>query len=260
VTDTATRQPRPTPHAEHDLLLVAAAVDRDPSAADRLAAERQITACPTCAELAADLRAIALATTALPAAERSRDFTLRPEQAARLRPRGWRRLAAALGAARLEVLQPLGAGLATLGLAGLLLASLPAIQLPMGSASAPAQRDAASSGYGTGSGVSAAAAPSAAASSGPVAITDGSAVSPPAAEPAPQASNGTYGPDRSPKLAAGPIASAVPSEPGKQTSSPQAQGEPNPPGSPLFAVSVALLVAGVAIFGVSRAAARAAAR
>jgi hypothetical protein len=130
----------PTPHAEHDLLLVAAVVDRDPTAPDRLAAERQIAACPTCAELAADVRTIALATAALPAIERTRDFSLRPEQAARLRPSGWRRLTAAFGAARLDVLRPLGAGLATLGLAGLLLATLPGVRLTMGSsAAAPSQ-------------------------------------------------------------------------------------------------------------------------
>ena len=265
MTDRTSTQPRPTPHAEHDQLLVAAVVDRDPTAPDRLAGERQIASCPSCAELAADLRAIALATATLPAIERTRDFTLRPEQAARLRPRGWRRMAVAFGAARLEVMRPLGAGLATLGVAGLLLATLPAIQLPMlsGAASGQAPRDAASSGPEAGGGApAAAAAPSAAPSSGPVGISGDGAASPTPAAPEPYASGAppVFGADRSPEVAAGPIASAGPSEPGKQTSSPQAQGEPNPPGSPLLAVSVALIVAGVAMFGVSRAAARGAAR
>jgi hypothetical protein len=170
----------PTPHAEHDLLLVAAVLDHDPTAPERLAAERQIAACPSCAELATDLRALALATAALPAAERTRDFTLSREQAARLRPRGWRRIAAAFGPARLELLRPLGAGLATLGIAGLLLATLPSIQLPMGSAgAAPSQY---STGAKSGSGPEVAPAASAA----PVPASSG-AFDPYAASAAPSA-------------------------------------------------------------------------
>jgi hypothetical protein len=260
-------QAPPTPHAGHDLLLVASVVDRNPTAADRLAAERQIAGCPSCAELAADLRAIALATAALPAVERTRDFTLRPEDAARLQPGGWRRIAAAFGAARLEVLRPLGAGLATLGLAGLLLATLPAIQLPIGSsgsASGQAPRDAASDYSASGGVPAAAAAPSAAASSGPVGISGDGGAPPTAAVRGPYASGAppVFGTERSPELAAGPIASAAPSDAGKQASGPLAQGEPTPPGSPspLFAVSVALILAGVAMFGLSRAAARGATR
>jgi hypothetical protein len=183
----------PTPHAEHDLLLVAAVVDRDPTAADRLAAERQIATCPSCAELAADLRAIALAAAALPAAERTRDFTLRPQDAARLRPRGWQRLAAAFGAARLEVLRPLGAGLATVGVAGLLLATLPAIQLPMGASGAATGLY--STGVKSGAGAEVAPAASAVGSAAPIPAAASAA-------PAPAAS-GVFGP-----LAASPAPSA----------------------------------------------------
>ena len=118
----------PTPHAEHDLVLIAAAVGADASGTEAVAAERLIADCADCAELAADLRAIARATAALPAPARARDYTLRPEQAARLRPRGWRRLAAAFGPARLDLARPLAAGLTTLGLAGLLLSALPLVQ------------------------------------------------------------------------------------------------------------------------------------
>jgi hypothetical protein len=180
----------PTPHAEHDLLLVAAVVDRDPTAADRLAAERQIANCSSCGELATDLRAIALATAALPAAERTRDFTLRPEDAARLQRGGWRRIAAAFGAARLEVLRPLGAGLATLGLAGLLLATLPAIQLPIGSSGA------APSLYSTGAKSTPSAEVAPAASAAPA----------PASPAAPAPAKDSYGPfAASPSPSAGPV-------------------------------------------------------
>ena len=126
-------------HAEHDLLLIAAFAAADVEPADAAAAERLLASCPDCAALAADLRSIARATAELPPVTRPRDFTLRPADAARLRPLGWRRLAAAFGARRLDVTRPLAAGLMTLGLAGLLFASLPAIGSSSGTAgSAPA--------------------------------------------------------------------------------------------------------------------------
>jgi hypothetical protein len=118
----------PAPHAEHDLLLVAAHSAGDVDEAQRSAAEALLAGCPDCRVLAADLRAIAAATSVLPAAVRTRDFTLRPEDAARLRPRGWRRLAAALGPTRLELLRPVGPVLMTLGIVGLLVSGLPLFQ------------------------------------------------------------------------------------------------------------------------------------
>jgi hypothetical protein len=116
------------PHAGHDLLLVAAHAAGDTLGADAERAASLVATCPDCAALAADLVAIAAATHDIPAPARPRDFTLRPEDAARLRPRGWRRLAASFGASRLELVRPLAAGLTTLGLAGILLAGLPVVQ------------------------------------------------------------------------------------------------------------------------------------
>jgi hypothetical protein len=57
----------------------------------------------------------------LPAPARSRDFRLTPEQAASLSPTGLRRLLAPLAGARFAFAGPAGAGLAALGLAGILL-------------------------------------------------------------------------------------------------------------------------------------------
>src|ERR1700704_697802 len=74
------------------------------------------------------------ATAALPTAVRPSDFQLTPEQAARLRPMGWRRLVAAFASPRLAMTRQLGIGLTTLGLAGLLVSVLPGGNLPMGSA------------------------------------------------------------------------------------------------------------------------------
>lgn len=131
--------PFPASHTEHDPLLVAAFAAGDLGPADRERAELLATTCPECALLAEDLRAIATASAALPPRHRPRDFSLSAEDAARLRRRGWRGwrgLFGALAGPRSAALKPLATGLTTLGLAGLLLAALPAIQLG-GSAAAP---------------------------------------------------------------------------------------------------------------------------
>jgi hypothetical protein len=115
----------PVAHRGHDPFLVASLLDPDLGGEVRSQAEAQVAVCPACAALLDDLQAIAAATAVLPVPPRRRDFRLRPEDAARLRPRGLRRLVAAFGAPRLAVLRPLGAAVATLGLAGLLLTATP---------------------------------------------------------------------------------------------------------------------------------------
>jgi hypothetical protein len=112
-------------HATHDLELVAAHASRDLGGRDLETATALVAGCDACAELHADLRAIAAALPATPAPRRRRDFRLTPEQAASLRPAGWRRLLAPFGAPRFAFAAPLGTGLATLGLAGLLLGVVP---------------------------------------------------------------------------------------------------------------------------------------
>jgi hypothetical protein len=125
-------------HAQHDLLLVASLAAGDPAGADRDHASAQIDACADCAGLHADLIVIARATAALPPVVAPRDFTLSPEQAAALRPVGWRRLIAAIGGSRPLMSRQLGIGLATIGLAGLLVSTLPGIQLGSNASGAPA--------------------------------------------------------------------------------------------------------------------------
>src|SRR4029079_17210863 len=73
----------------------------------------------------------------LPAPVRRRDFRLTPEQAASLRPAGWRGVLAAFAAPRFRLAAPLGAGLAAAGLAGLLLASPGGLLPGAASGSAP---------------------------------------------------------------------------------------------------------------------------
>ena len=116
-----------TPHATHDEMLVASLADRILPAADRTAAEALVASCRQCADLHADILALRTATLAMPTPSRPRDYTLTADDAARLRSRGWRRLVSAFGTARDSFSRPLAVGLTTLGIAGLLVASLPSI-------------------------------------------------------------------------------------------------------------------------------------
>ncbi|HEX3429135.1 MAG TPA: hypothetical protein VHS36_10025, partial [Candidatus Limnocylindrales bacterium] len=73
-----------------------------------------------------------------PVLTRPRDFRLTSEQAARLRPRGWRRMLGAFGGPRLAFAKPLGIALTTIGLAGLLVTNIPLGLGGASSAAAPA--------------------------------------------------------------------------------------------------------------------------
>jgi len=154
---------RSTSHDRHDALLVAALAAGDLAGTDRDHATDLIETCAECATLNDDLVAIARATSTVPPpiTSRPRDFRLTPEQAARLRPSGWRRFAGVLAGPRLAFTRPLGIGLATIGLAGLLLmnvslgaslgssAAAPAVGGPAPAANVPAaSAPAASSAYG----------------------------------------------------------------------------------------------------------------
>jgi anti-sigma factor RsiW len=120
-------------HEAHDRLLIASLVDRSISDSERSIAERQLNACPACAQLREELVALAAAMRALPVPARKRDFTLTRADAPRLRVSGWRRLVAAIGSTRDVFSRPLAIGLTTLGLAGLLVATVP---MPFGTGGA----------------------------------------------------------------------------------------------------------------------------
>ena len=117
----------PANHAAHDPTWMAALATRDPdlSPAERSRAQAALESCGPCADLFADLVAIsaAIPSAAIPA--RPRDFTLTAADAARLQPRGLRRLLKAIGSARDGVTFPLAMGLTTMGIAGLMLATIP---------------------------------------------------------------------------------------------------------------------------------------
>lgn len=133
-------------HDDHDLTTVAALAAGDLGGDKLEAARALIGSCDACAELHVELQGIATATRALPAPERPRDFRITPEQAASLRPTGWRRFVAAFGSPRFAVARPVGVGLATVGLAGLLLTAVVPGQAPILSAIGSAVGDQAGAG------------------------------------------------------------------------------------------------------------------
>ena len=114
-------------HASHDALLVASLADRGLAAPERDPAEALVAACSLCAALHADLVALSAATRAMPTPGRPRDYRLTPETAAGLRPKGWRRWIASFGTSRDMLSRPLAVALTTLGLAGLLVATVPSV-------------------------------------------------------------------------------------------------------------------------------------
>ena len=197
-------------HASHDRLLVAALADRGADALtlrDRAKAEAQVAACRDCAALHADLVMLtaAIPTAAIPV--RPRDFTLSPADVERLRPRGLRRLIGLIGSSNDAFTRPLALGLTTLGIVGLLVASLPGALSGFGSAGAAPVLSTVGSAVGestSGAQAAASAAPSAgAAAPAPAGSGGGVGAAPAPSGAAPQA-DGSLG---RAAAAAGPSAS-----------------------------------------------------
>jgi len=279
---------KPTSHDRHDPLLVAALAAGDLAGTDRDHATALIRTCAECATLHDDLIAIARATASVPPPilTRPRDFRLTPEQAARLRPSGWRRAIGAFASPRLAFTRPLAIGLTTIGLAGLLLTNIP-VGFGLGSASSagappnvPAaqgvSRDAGSeagpAASGTGSDrLGAVAVPaasggpapapsaaaglaSAAASAGPVPVSDsGGATAGPAAASAKTAFNGGTAGSAAPSAAA--VAPSV--GPVSPTFGASAPVEPAAPQDLRTIVFVAVVLVGLGLLVLRRIARRA---
>ena len=124
------------PHAAHDRLLVAGRVAGDLTGAELQRADTLLASCDACRALLADLTDIAAATRHLspPVRPAELDFRLTPERATALeRHRTWRRLLRPFGRNGSAV-RPLATAFTTLGLAGLLLATLPTLPLGGGAA------------------------------------------------------------------------------------------------------------------------------
>lgn len=112
-----------TDHETHELLLVAALAAGDVHARDRSRAELQAATCAECAALRDELRAIAAATQRLPAPTRTREFTLTPDDAARVRRPSLRRIVLELAGPRGLIGRPLATAVTSLGVAGIILTS-----------------------------------------------------------------------------------------------------------------------------------------
>lgn len=205
--------------AEHELLVAALDAD-DLRELDRTRAANLIQTCDGCAQLLGDLAALRAAARVLPSRPRTRDFRLTPADAERLRPTAVRRLLGWLAGPRSTV-RPLAGSLAALGVAGLLVASVPGM---LGSsASAPA---ALFTTQGGPSDRNAAGAASAAAS----VAEGGTSLNGNDAAASAAASQAAVGPATAPSPAAAPSHEAAPS-PAAGVSSPASSAVPPP--SPL---------------------------
>ena len=247
--------PATSRHETHDRLLIASLVDRSITEPERALAEAQLEACAACAELHAELVALSEATRSMPVPARTREFTLNQADAERLRVRGWGRLMAAIGSSRDAFSRPLALGFTTLGIAGLLLSSVP---LPSGGAAsgertvetiaAPAGDSAAGSATQEFA-AEASAAPIAPDASGPAMAAAGPSAAPSeATQAAPAASPDEMDPE---VLFQGGEPSALPGEPPADrslyTTAFDQDGAFTP--SPMFLFAALLLAIGLGLFG-----------
>ncbi len=261
----------PTSHDRHDAMLVAALAAGDLAATDRDPAIALTTSCAECASLRDDLIAIAAATATVPppVTIHGRDFRLTPADAARLRPGGWRRLVAAFGTPRLAITRPLGIGLTTLGLVGLLIGN---VSLDLGRPAAGTSTEGASSQDLSAGGVRAAASTvpipvaSGAPAIGPISAPAASAAAPaPSIQTNPDGASVGNGSEAAPAsggidVAGGPFdaaaTSAVKSSTNRELTAagadPAAVAPTVDASRPLNVLFIAALVLGLAILVVSR--------
>lgn len=236
-------------HAAHDTTLIAAHAAGDPSSDPAAAA--LLASCSSCAELHRDLIAISAATRTLPRTARApRDYRLTPEEALRLRRGSWLRSLLRPFGARGAVSRQLAPALTSLGLAGILVALI-VPGLLGGAASAPARDRAATGQVASAPAPEVAEAPGAMGAAG--APTDGTEVK----------AQGAGGPsatdDSNVEMALGGATrnGADDAAGGGQTSTgtPARLAATSSP-SPLVIGSVALLLAGLALFALRFAARR----
>jgi hypothetical protein len=266
---TGEMQDSPSGHGAHDQLLVASLLDRSTGGPDRERAEALIAACNDCATLHRDLIALRDAARALPTPPRTRTFEITAEDASKFRRTGWRRLIAAFGSTRDAFSRPLAIGLTTIGLAGLLVATIPGVlpravstaALPtlgqaVGGAGANSEALGESKLTPIASAAPSAPAPAAAALTAPsTAPTGAAATAAPAAEPAPtgEAFDTFVG---APAASAGAAAVAPARDTSPQrdgadatrTSSIDAQSAGSPDRLAVIALAGLLLVVGVSLF------------
>ena len=116
-------------HDRHDRLAVASLAAGDLAGTDRDRAASLVATCADCASLHDDLLAIARATAATPGRRQPARLPHHPGAGSPTPPAGWRRCHRRIRGSALRVTRQLGVGLATLGIAGLLLSALPPLQM-----------------------------------------------------------------------------------------------------------------------------------
>jgi hypothetical protein len=122
-------------HARHDRFAVADTIGGG-------ALPSTLRTCPACRALHVDLLTLQLAVRAAWCPRRERDHRLTAADAIRLQRGRWRRLFGAIGTPRDTLTRPLALSFTGLGLAGLLLTTLPAgLSMGASSAAAPAELD-----------------------------------------------------------------------------------------------------------------------
>jgi hypothetical protein len=129
---TSSHGPDAGSHDTHDRLLVAAAAAGDLAGPELATAQALLTTCPDCRVLHTELLAIAAATRHLPAPVRppAMDYRITADRAAALARGGlWRRLLGPFGRSGSPAIRPLAGAFTTLGVAGLLFATLPNLSL-----------------------------------------------------------------------------------------------------------------------------------
>ena len=225
-------------HPDHDLTLLAGHAAGDLAVSERTRAEARLDTCGECADIHRDLIAIAAATRSLPnLATAPRDFRLAPERAARLRRTSLlRTMLAPFGAAR-SASRPMAAAFTSLGIAGLLVATvLPGLLGSAASSTPGNERDQAAIG--------------AAATEAPAGPMSG------AGQPAPNANSGAPDVEFGAKDANGATsAPEIALNAGAQTETPRGLTDSSAPltlTSPpnlLFVGSLALLAVGLLLFG-----------
>ena len=227
-------------HPEHDLLLIAGHAATDLVESDRARAQALLDTCESCADLHRDLIAIAAATRSLPnLATAPRDFRLTREQAADLRHPGWLRTILAPFAGAKSLARPVAAAFTTLGIAGLLVGTmLPGLAGSAASLAAPERGQ-----ITTGAGATAApAAP----------VTGGGQPAPAATAAAPDdafdAKDGTRA-TSAPEIANIDAPNGAPNGPTRGPVDSSEQRVSTAPPNPLLIGSLALLAAGLLLFG-----------
>ena len=123
----------PGSHARHDRYAIADALGGG-------ALPSTLLACPACRTLHGDLLTLQLAVRAAWAPRRPRDLRLTTADAIRLQQRRWRRPIGSVGTQRDALTRPLALSFTGLGLAGLLLTTVPAgLSMGASGAAAPAE-------------------------------------------------------------------------------------------------------------------------